>query len=169
MSWILIIVGVLLIIMGGYLKYQQLKSRDRKRPSVDGEFTDEYLKRTNKLREIDAELDRLLESIALKEKKIREKLIDTEPAILQTKQLPVDNNFKKLLADNFQGKRELKNSQEGKISSKKIEKTNSKYSSVFALADKGMAVEDIAHKLDLGIRETSLILKLYRKEEDSVV
>lgn len=159
-----------MIIMGGYFKYQQLKSRDRKLPSVHREYTDEYLKRTNKLREIDDELDRLLESITLKEKKIRERLADSDSAALSVRQLPADNNFKRLLADSYQEKTEQENSSGDNTSSNAVKKrTNSKYNSVFSLAKQGMSVEDIAHKLDLGIRETSLILKLYRKEEDSVV
>lgn len=170
MPWILIIIGILLIIMGGHLKYQQLKSRDKKLSLADRKFADEYLKRTNKLREIDNELDHLLESIALKEKKLREKLADSNLEGPSVRQLPADNNFKNLLVDSFQGEMEQKNSRGDNISSNTAKKTsNNKYNSVFALASQGMAVEDIAHKLDLGIRETSLILKLYRKEEDSVV
>ena len=82
-----------------------------------------------------------------------------------------DNNFKEIFDRQYQEKqaeKEQKN-EEDSIIENLDDRVNSKYSKIIALANQDLDAESIARKLDIGIRETRLILKLYMKEEDSIV
>lgn len=183
MPWILILIGVFLMVIGGYFKYQQFKPEYSNLSLTRDNLEDEYIKQSNKLKKINNELDQLIKSIDIKEKIITEKLnniinfqstVEKPVSNLDTnneekKLFQINSDFKKVFDRHYHETKEQKNNEKESIIKNFDDRINSKYNSVFSLASQGMDVEDIAKKLNFGVRETSLILKLYRKEEDSVV
>lgn len=150
MTWVLIVNGVVLILIGVVLKYHQLKTGQVK-SEPEGEKQDmlveaDLSKHRDKLQEINHDLDRLINQINDREKIIKE---------LLEEKIPVKENFKEIFKDNYLGNKALP--------------LASKHAQVIALSRQGLTCQDIAEKLDFGVRETELILKFYRKEEDSVV
>lgn len=164
MHWV--ISGVILIIAGVYLKYQEYQT-------VNPVNIEEYLEKGDKLKNLNEELDNLIQSVEKKEKalqlkidnilRLEDKLLEkTNADFPQEKGQP---DFRALLNQEYSTVDEeevsLREEETGSISDR--------YKEVLQLAGKGMSIDEIARKLNLGIRETGLILRLHGKEEDSVV
>lgn len=167
MEWILIITGFFLTIIGGFLKYQQFRSGNPSLIIMDEK--DRNKKKYNKLEKTNNELDKLISSIDEKEKMISEKL----NSILELEK-NLENRLKKKQAEenvknNHNNFRKILNKEYQELNNDINTSSNNRYNLVHDFAKKGMNAEEIAEKLALGIRETRLILKLYRKEEDFIV
>ena len=150
MPWFLIVSGVIMFLVGVVLKYHQLKTGQVK-SEPEGEEQDllgeaDLIKHRDKLQEINHDLDRLINQINDRDKIIKE---------LLEEKIPVKENFREIFKDNYRQNKALP--------------IASKYAQVIALSRQGLTCQDIAEKLDFGVRETKLILKFYQKEEDSVV
>ncbi len=162
MYWI--ISGVALIIGGLYFKYQYYQA---------GNFVKlaEYLEKSNKLKNINGELEELIQAIDEKEKALQSKidsLLQLENKLLEksnsdSPQPEEQVDFKDLLNGQLAEKEEsLPPDQETGVIA-------AKYQEVLQLYRQGLTAEEIARKLNLGIRETGLIIRLHGKEEDSIV
>lgn len=164
MNWI--ISGVLLIIIGVYLKYQEYQAGN---PVI----IDEYLEKGKKLQNLNEELEELIQSIEEKEKALQIKidnLLQLEDKLLEkSSKDPAEEKeqteFKELLNREYS----LAEEEESLLGEPVVGGISGKYQEVLQLAREGMATDEIARKLNLGIRETGLILRLYQKEEDSLV
>ena len=163
MIWI--ISGVLLIITGIYLKYQEYQAGN---PVI----IDEYLEKGKKLQNLNEELEELIQSIEEKEKALQIKidnLLQLEDKLLEkSSKDPAEEKeqteFKELLNREYSWRKKRRAFREPVVGG-----ISGKYQEVLQLAREGMEIDEIARKLNLGIRETGLILRLYQKEEDSLV
>lgn len=165
MNWI--ISGVLLIIIGVYLKYQEYQAGN---PVI----IDEYLEKGKKLQNLNEELEELIQSIEEKEKALQIKidnLLQLEDKLLEksskvsAEEKKEQAEFKELLNREYS----LAEEEESLPGEPVVGGISGKYQEVLQLAREGMEIDEIARKLNLGIRETGLILRLYQKEEDSLV
>lgn len=148
MAWILIILGIILMSVGIYTKYKNIEKN--KEYFSDGEI---LIKKQNRLEEISRELDIIISEIQAKEKEIARAVKNFEISSYKHK-----GSFQKVLEQSYNN-----------ISDKRLKKKNlpEKYSKILKLADRGMKSDEIAAELDLGIRETELILKIYRNGVDN--
>lgn len=162
MYWI--ISGVALIIGGLYFKYQYYQAGNSVKLA-------EYLEKSNKLKNINGELEELIQAIDEKEKALQSKidsLLQLENKLLEksnsdSPQPEEQVDFKDLLNGQLAEKEEsLSPDQETGVIA-------AKYQEVLQLYRQGLTAEEIARKLNLGIRETGLIIRLHGKEEDSIV
>ena len=164
MIWI--ISGVLLIITGIYLKYQEYQAGN---PVI----IDEYLEKGKKLQNLNEELEELIQSIEEKERSLQIKidnLLQLEDKLLEKSgkdpaEEKEQTEFKELLNREYS----LAEEEDSLPGEPVVGGISGKYQEVLQLAREGMEIDEIARKLNLGIRETGLILRLYQKEEDSLV
>ena len=101
------------------------------------------------LRRINNELDEIITEIHSKEARIKNILEKSKKEDKEDMEIKDKKNFKKM----------LKNSTE-KIEGKELPE---KHRKIFELYNQGHKEEEIANKLNIGIRETSLIIKMHRR------
>lgn len=177
MGWWLIVTGALLFLTGIFIKtreyedygdykdFQKLTTNTRyirKDSDVDqnnyqsdssynkGHYADRVVKDARKkekrLEEINNNLDQIIKEISKKEEKIKNSL---EEINLKNQDQDLPDNFKKLL------KRSEENIREKKLSDKDRK--------ILDFAEKGLDKEEIADRLNIGIRETGLILRMHKR------
>ena len=165
MGWWLLIFGIVLLAggimlkikeyedFGDYKDFQNLTTKTRylkgetnkSNNSIDEVISDAGNKE-KQLRRINNELDEIITEIHSKEERIKNILEESKKEDMENLE---KKNFKKM----------LKNSTE-KIEDNELPE---KHRKIFELYNKGHKEEEIADKLNIGIRETSLILKMHRR------
>lgn len=161
MTWILIGIGLSLTVYGLIGKYKQLKEyqQDKQvvrqdnlpvKENITGIMEQQLINQQEKLVVVNREMDRLLNEITRKEQLMKKALAD----LTRNYELREEESFRSIFTHTIRGRDR--------------ESIPEKYSNVLVLHKKGLGVDEIARELDLGVRETGLILKLYRKEEDTI-
>ncbi len=164
MAWWLIIAGIILMSAAIFLKYLLYTHSDTTADSAANEL---QRKQQNKLKDINNELTGIINNIIQKEKQLRENI----------DQMNVGQHRQLIKKDKKKIQKEIQVNREGNVfkKDKKIFKQvfarNSNlpraYKQVFNLSQQGQSPIKIAEQLDLGVRETELILKFHRRKADS--
>ncbi len=169
MAWWLIATGGLLFLLGLFVKikeyedygdykdFQNLTTQKRYIRRNDNENinnNDKSLemvvkdaeKKQKRLSMINENLDQIIQEISKKEKKIQDSLAEMNS---KTTNQSLNNNFKKIL---------------NKTSEEINENTLSeKHKKIINLYEDGFSEEEIADKLNIGVRETGLILRMHKR------
>lgn len=158
MAWALIIIGTILTLHGLVEKYREYKIKQEYSSRAE-QFS--FLK--DELEEIEFRLSKTLNDMDFHRQEM-EKVIagvnrreEDEKSASQPRP-DENNNFENIISGKF---REVK--------SENRKTTSGKHEKIIALARKGETSETIAGKMDLGVREVELILKLYRRKVDAGV
>ncbi len=181
MAWFMIIFGSALTMFGiyriffclsknVYLANNNENVKNQKKSSSIAELEDENkeleksIKNSNKrLRRLNSDMGTIINELAWKEKSIKRTIetLRTEIGYIpnsgdnDTKSVNKTDSFEEILNKN--------------LGSEKDEKIPDKYLEIFKLYDLGMTPDEIAEEMDIGVRETKLIFKLYGKEVEDAI
>ncbi|MFW6007579.1 MAG: DUF6115 domain-containing protein, partial [Halanaerobiales bacterium] len=122
------------------LSFEEFSAEKKDKSSIDLE------------KELDQKLEKLYSLVNTTRDEILQEIEIKNSNFEQSPNKDIGNNFKKILQKKYENKE------------KNDQGYPQKYRKVFKLADKGQKARDIARNLNLGIRETRLILKLYENE-----
>lgn len=175
MLWWLLILGSLLLLFGVFIKYKEYedygdykdfqnlttKKRYIKLDDSDNKNNINANKDNNKnldlamkdaeekekkLAKINDNLDKIIQEITEKEEKIQKSLAKLEDNDIKDK---TNTDFKKIF-----------NTKTQKIDKNSLSERDQK---ILNLAEKGLEKEEIADELNIGIRETALILRMHKR------
>ena len=117
------------------------------------------------LEHISRRLDQIINHLTTNKEEFRSELQEIKNNFSDS-----DNEFQQMLEREFArqpGKKEDEiYNQESSRNSSAIEEIPDKYKQVFALVQEGKTGREIAEELELGIRETDMIIKLYQRKAD---
>ena len=177
MAWWLIVIGIVLIIWSIFQRikfYRVIKEREAQlietvesSPQESAEKADEKKEETintnsadkEELEELTYNLQNILKALDEKEAKLRKVLKDGDDRLDSLSQESEEvieeqgNNFEKIF-----------NKTNDKINKEKLPE---KYKQILLLARQEYSAQDIAEKLNLGIRETKLILKFHQRKSEA--
>ncbi len=183
MAWFMIIIGSTLTMFGIYRIFfflsknihlansnENIKGQKKKKSSSISELEDESrelektIKNNNqRLRRLNSDMGTIINELSWKEKSIKRTL---ETLRTEINNIP-DNEHNDMKSvnktDSFEDilNKNLGSEQEGKIPDKYLE--------IFKLYDLGMTPDEIAEEMDIGVRETKLIFKLYGKGAENAI
>lgn len=161
MSWYFLTAGFILIGVSLYEKIKLYKnhssSGSKKTKEIKSaasekiNFTSEKSRRNPNL---EKKLDQVLNMLKTSNQEILEEIEQKSFEESDSDTRDLGGNFKKILQKKYE---------KDTNSNKNLPK---KYKKVFSMRSRGKKASDIARELDIGIRETRLILKLYQKYEN---
>lgn len=178
MAWFMIIIGSALIMLGIYriifcLANSKVivKGRGKEKSislSYELENESRELEKTIKsnnqrLRHLNSDMGAIINELSWKEKSIKRTLESLRTEISNIPDQESVNNKAISKNDSFE---EILNKN---LTSEKEEKIPDKYVGIFKLYDLGMTPDEIAEEMDIGVRETRLIFKLYGKEAEDAI
>ena len=176
MLWWLLILGTLLLLLGIFIKYKEYEDygdykdfqnlttnkryiklddsdnkknsdlkKDKNNKNLDMSVKDAEEKE-KKLAKINNNLDKIIQEITEKEEKIQKSLAKLDDDDIKDK---TKKDFKKVFNNSAQ-----------KLDKSSLSKRDQK---ILNLAEKGLEKEEIADELNIGIRETALILRMHKR------
>lgn len=153
MPWLIILLGIALLGVGFFRIYLE-------RRGVENE---DY----NKLKELNQEMDYIIKDIYNKKNKIKEGLELLEEEIDGL----IKNYNNKLInnSGNSTFQEVYKEAVYEQIQNKGKRQLSEKYLKALDLYKKGFSINQIAREMNLGIRETEIIFKIYGKEDLNVI
>jgi|GEM_PF-1333988 len=164
-SWLLVAGVIVIICYGLYTIYlrRRLYQRalDRFSASIRKELEElegELRENRRRLQELSQDMNKIMDELSWKEKSIKRTIdsLRVNPKEIEDGDLPREQpeqgSFKELL--------------DSKLENVKQENIPDRYLEILELHKQGLSIEEIAEKLDLGVRETGLIFKLYGGERD---
>ncbi len=183
MAWFMIIIGSTLTMFGVYRIFglskniylpdnnnENIKDQKKKKSSSISELEDESrelektIKNNNqRLRRLNSDMGTIINELSWKEKSIKRTLETLRVEI--SSNLDNEHNHIKSVnkTDSFE---DILNKN---LASEQEEKIPEKYLEIFKLYDLGMTPDEIAEEMDIGVRETKLIFKLYGKGAEDAI
>ncbi|MFW5991824.1 MAG: hypothetical protein ACOCQN_01370 [Halanaerobiaceae bacterium] len=167
MNLILIITGVVLFIFGLYRTYCDSKEFNNINLKEGSLFLQDIKRNNHKLKEIiqqqylslqsmNSRMDKTIDELIEKERRLNREITKLKSIIIDTRNQNPERGeaFRDILDKN------LVKEDEAEVPDKYLE--------VFRLREKGLNPVQIAEKMNIGIRETRLVFKLYGKEVNNV-
>ena len=159
-GWYLIISGIILLCYSIYNKilfYRNFKNNTAKNIINDNENVERIQnekRRYRQLRNIIKDLEDQVRKVDLDIEKSEQKLLgEINKLEDKLKEKKMKTDFKNILQNKY----------DKDITSEDKEQLSEQYKNVCSLYEKGRAPIEIARELDLGIRETNMIIKFYKK------
>ena len=164
MSWYFIVAGLVLIIVS---IYEKIKMYNNKNKIISKSETGNNLDITagnssNQIqidsnpesKNIDKKLDKIISELNTNRDEILNQIENNEYKSVTNDSRSVASNFQNILQKKYE--KDEKNDQ----------KLPEKYQKVVSLSREGKNAEEIAQELNIGIRETNIILKLYKQRKN---
>lgn len=169
MIWALLCTGISLLCFGIYRTYLDLKKEKEslylkdireENKNLEKNIRKQYLR----LQDINVKLDETIDQLIAKEKSINNKIKRFKDEFNTT----LNNNAVNTISRQDQERKVFKD-----IFNKTMDKESEtdipdKYLKIFNLYKEGLTPDQIAEKMDIGVRETRLVFKLYGNEVDNV-
>lgn len=166
MAWMMLILGIALVIIGIFRVYlERKKIRDEK--FIGSREETDIRNNYNKINELNQEMEFIIKEVYQKKNKIREGLELLEEELVSLKK---DHNRKLIQDDsnrNFQEIYKAVYDKQYKNNAKKG--LSEKYLKALELYKQGLSIKQIAREMNLGVRETEMIFKIYGKEDLDVI
>ncbi|NLM96231.1 MAG: hypothetical protein GX175_01200 [Halanaerobiaceae bacterium] len=166
MPWLMIILGIALVIVGIFRIYLESRKSKKEKP-IDNQEGIGIVKNYVKINELNQEMELIIKELYLKKNKIKEQLELLEEELVSLKK---EQNNKLVHVENKSSFQEIYKEIYDKQYRRDARKgLSEKYLKALELYKQGLSVFQIAREMNMGVRETEMIFKIYGEEDLDVI